>query len=102
MTMEDFGINPEVAGEEAALDIPAMARARGINPEQAFTPGGGRGRDGKKTGYAPPRGREDPRCVNCCKKGHTASACGAQTKDKHERPCLNCGEPGHLKAGCPN
>ncbi len=49
---------------------------------------------------APPRSREDVRCANCLKKGHSAFECLEPKVAK--RKCFECGEDTHMARNCPN
>ncbi len=48
----------------------------------------------------PPRSREDVRCANCLKKGHSAFECREPRVAK--RKCFECGEEDHMARNCPN
>ena len=75
---------------EQRVEVLARMKARGFTPA-------GRGAGGRfqrrcqpmlKDGpprVMPPRGRADMTCVNCNRKGHSASECRQPKREKHER-----------------
>ena len=67
---------------------------------------GGRGQSGGPAraapGEMPPRSRADMTCVNCNRKGHSASECRQPRVVKKGRKCFLCNKPGHEVKNCSN
>ena len=52
-------------------------------------------------GAPPPRSRTDITCINCNRKGHTASECRQPKVEVKDRKCFLCDKPGHVARDCP-
>ena len=52
-------------------------------------------------GAPPPRSRTDITCINCNRKGHTASECRQPKVEVKDRKCFLCDRVGHLARDCP-
>ena len=51
-------------------------------------------------GTPPPRSRTDITCINCNRKGHTASECKQPRVEVNDRKCFLCDKPGHVARDC--
>ena len=66
-------------------------------------PGGrGHGATGGTAREMPPRGRADMTCVNCNRKGHSASECRQPRVERKNKKCFICNRPRHEAKACPN
>ena len=52
-------------------------------------------------GAPPPRNRTDITCINCNRKGHTASECKQPRVEVKDRKCFLCNKTGHVARDCP-
>ena len=91
-------------------EVFAFTRAKGFTPAGRNAGGrfvrkpGGRGQcaSGGAAREMPPRGRSDMICVDCNRKGHTASECRQPRVERKDRKCFICDKPGHEANACPN
>ena len=94
---------------EERIEILAFMKTRGFRPPTRGQGGQRQRQQQKPEGPArfmpsatlPPRNRNDIRCVNCGRPGHTAPECRQKQVDKKDRPCFECGECGHEARACP-
>ena len=93
------------------IEVLAFMQAKGFTPAGRGAGGrfqrrpGGRGQPQLANGPArvmPPRGRADMTCVNCNRKGRSASECRQPKREKHERLCFTCNKAGHEARNCPD
>ena len=110
---EDNFVYPALDGLDIDEEVEVLAfmKARGFTPAGRGAGGrfqrrpGGRGQPMLKDGpprAMPPHGRADQTCVNCSRKGHSASECRQPKREKHERLCFTCNKPGHEARACPD
>ena len=95
---------------EEQVEILAFMKQSGVRPStrgqggpRRFAPrAGGPARTGPvaRFGAPPPRGRTDIACINCNRKGHTASECKQPRVEVKDRKCFLCDKPGHVARDC--
>ena len=96
---------------EEQVEILAFMKQSGFRPPtrgqggpRRFVPRAGapaRTGPAARPGAPPPRSRTDITCINCNRKGHTASECRQPKVEVKDRKCFLCDKVGPLARDCP-
>ena len=97
---------------EEQVEILAFMKQSGFRPPtrgqggpRRFVPRAGapaRTGPAARFGAPPPRNRTDITCINCNRKGHTASECKQPRVEVKDRKCFLCNKTGHVARDCPD
>ena len=97
-------------GAEEQVEIFAFMKQSGFRPPargqggpRRFVPRAGapaRTGPAARFGAPPPRNRTDITCINCNRKGNSASECKQPRVDVKDRKCFLCDKTGHVARDC--